>query len=515
MPYKEVSVPCHLLLYFCFEMNPSGAAGVQQGIEDGRIDYYDIMVIGRTGLGKSTTADKLLIANLTNIDYRGAGYEDPQVDGQRMVASDLTIWLISDEFKKAEKRLKDLIMCRGLEDPRKEVNFTHSQQSPVTRNCELISNETTKVRVLDVPGFFGVDAGDGNGASPTDTSLPPALARAQNIAHSDLGIMRKILHIQSAMGMKFKRILYFLPEKGPLRRDSGNLQMELGSMVHHFGKSIFECMVLIATLPETIYKHVNPNADLFSEEDMTTTQQVFQLALRRVLPGTEPLPKPPIVFLSMFDSCELVFNKIHRAPVAKNVVRLVFDSETCARCGIKTKMLGQEKVACFFGSNPSDTIPYEESTCHPLLIPKYSRVVKVLGGIAHLLTFRVFMGKWPSFKNMDEVCIDCRRAPGSTGCFQVGRSYVHEREELIIQHTSNEDEPIVVVVEETEGREPNEEDYLIPRNRPQGEAQRAEQHIVVFEPPQIQLHVEGAHRVHIPNQDVEGACDIDIPDRKG
>ena len=35
----------------------------QQGIEG--VSYYDIMVIGKTGQGKSTTTDKLLIANPT------------------------------------------------------------------------------------------------------------------------------------------------------------------------------------------------------------------------------------------------------------------------------------------------------------------------------------------------------------------------------------------------------------------------------------------------------------------
>ena len=36
---------------------------VQAGIGESGINYYDIMVIGNTGQGKSTTADKILIAN--------------------------------------------------------------------------------------------------------------------------------------------------------------------------------------------------------------------------------------------------------------------------------------------------------------------------------------------------------------------------------------------------------------------------------------------------------------------
>ena len=37
---------------------------IPEGIEDNLIDYYDIMVIGRTGMGKSTTSDKLIMADL-------------------------------------------------------------------------------------------------------------------------------------------------------------------------------------------------------------------------------------------------------------------------------------------------------------------------------------------------------------------------------------------------------------------------------------------------------------------
>ena len=482
-------------------------AGVQQGIEEGKIDYYDIMIIGRTGMGKSTTADKLLVANLTNRDYRGAEYTEPTVEKQKILADDLTIWLISEEVEKAKKRLKDLVMCRGLNDPHVEINFAHKEESPITRNCELISNETTKVRILDVPGFFGVDAGEASENSSlysSNGSLPTSITRAQNMAFNDLGIMRKILHIQSAMRMEFKRILYFLPEKGPLERGSGNLQMELGSMEHYFNKSIFDCMVLIATMPASVYRHLPPDATPFDENDMKKTRDNFQTALRKVLPGSEPLPKPPIVFVSMFDSCEAIFDKIHRAPVAKNMVRLVFDSETCARCGIKTKMLGKDKVACYFGQNTSNTIPFEESTCHPLFMPKYSKLVKVLGGIAHLLTFQVFMGKWPSFKNMDEICIDCRRAPGSRGCKQIGKDFIHKGESIPVKHTNDENEPIIVEVEETEGGAHNDENYPIhPREtQPESTECTAEHVIVAIEHPQKEIVVE------------EG-CYMGVPDQKG
>ena len=60
------------------------------------IEYYDVLIIGKTGMGKSCTADKILIANLQNRDYRGEPYIEETMEDGRMVMSDLSIWLISD-----------------------------------------------------------------------------------------------------------------------------------------------------------------------------------------------------------------------------------------------------------------------------------------------------------------------------------------------------------------------------------------------------------------------------------
>ena len=38
----------------------------------------------------------------------------------------------------------------------------------------------------------------------------------EQLDDSNLDIMRKIVRIQTALSMKFKRILYFLPVRGPL-----------------------------------------------------------------------------------------------------------------------------------------------------------------------------------------------------------------------------------------------------------------------------------------------------------
>jgi hypothetical protein len=94
----------------------------------------------------------------------------------------------------------------------------------MTPDFELISNESTKIRVLDVPGFYGEgDAG---------TTLTISVQVANQIALR----MRNILRVQSEMKLKLRRILYFLPVHGALRRSDAYLEMELSTLAKYFGR---------------------------------------------------------------------------------------------------------------------------------------------------------------------------------------------------------------------------------------------------------------------------------------
>ena len=117
----------------------------------------------------------------------------------------------------------------------------------------------------------------------------------------------------------------------------------------------------------------------------------------------------------------------------------------CACCGIMAKMIKTEKIAAYTGESESSVIPYEESTCHPLLVPKYTRVEKFFGGVAHLLTLKKFLGKWPSFGSLDEVCVACRSEPGSRGCMKINSVYMLKGNELIVEHTQKTREPVVII----------------------------------------------------------------------
>lgn len=431
-------------------------SSLQQGTHRPIRKYYDIMVIGKTGAGKSTTADKLLIANPNNENYLGMPDEEPTRDDASgcIKHCDMYMWHLSDKKDEVERvslRLKNLVFYRSLENPHDHVNESRSNGTyGSTEQCELLSNDSTNIRVLDVPGFYGSDA--------CPTEIRNARDGAAATTENDLSIMRKILHIKMAKNFKFHRIVYFLPEKGALERDNQVLQTEIRIMENYFSRSIFQSMVVVATYPASVYKLFSRKNDLFPPEDMAKTRLYFQRAMQRVF-KTDDAPQPPIIFISMFDTCEDIYYKIRHSQVAKEGVDLEFNPSTCARCSIKIGTLREDEtnvehkddlLATCTHSDWASAIPYEDSTCHPMLIPKYSTLQKIAGEIAHLITFKLFLGKWPCYRSLEEVCINCGECPKSRDCIRVRTNFG----EIRVDHTSTVDESYVITME-SEGEEPD------------------------------------------------------------
>lgn len=413
-------------------------AAQQEGLLNSSLcqTYYDVMLVGMTGQGKSTTADKLLIANPSGEKYEPFDFE-PSADGDKVILEDISMWLLKQEDNNEHlgKRLKDLISCRTHPHPHDKVNTMRDPRNTLsTESCEVLSNDTTKIRILDVPGFF-----DKGVVSPIRPESFSADFRASysDVANSNLSIVRNIIRIQSSLGMHFRRIVYFLPCRGPLERASAILKLELQLLEHVFGKSIFECMVAVATISRRHSLKKESDDEKFPEEDIAQCDEIFKAAIKDILPSL-PEPKVPIIFISLAESCESILKKIQDAEVeCKEGLRLQFNPNTCSQCGMKIGSIRGEKVVCSFEENPSlsSSIPYNESTCHPAF--KYSLLRLLLGRTIS----KVISHKWPSYK--EEYCIACNERPFTPGCMQVKREYQSSRrgKKYIVDHTSQVNEP--------------------------------------------------------------------------
>ena len=421
---------------------------VQVAGEGSEIDYEDFLFIGSAGRGKTTTADKLLVANPTNYDYKsepvllGGGEVIVDAENQQLKYTDITMWLGTQDAE-FQTHLKFLDNCRKVPNPHVQINNVRraspDESSAIfkeTTQCEVLSNERSKVRVMDVPGFF--DGASILSRREGDKVLSPT----ENLNVNNLGIMRSIIRIQMTLAMKFKRVLYFLPSRGPLERADAILKLELRWMAHFFGRAIFKIMVLIATVSSTMSELELPDDKKFSDRDAQVTKRYFKKALEDTFHSfsdsplsDEPLPDPPLVFISQTNTCEEILVKIKSATVVEEGLNLQIDKNTCSQCGVKIGEVKGQRVTCYFGEDLTNGIPYEESTCHPQFIPKYRRIDKFWGGLKYLMSFKWVVRKpWPIF--VGEKCIACGELPTTQGCMQVGKKFEKKNISVIVDHTN-------------------------------------------------------------------------------
>ena len=397
------------------------AAEDEENHSEDHFSYFDVMMIGRTGQGKSTVGNKLLG--------------------------------IDPESGKAVNAGEIIRLCDIVNDQKPYFEVGRGPDSE-TKQCKLLANESKRNRVLDTRGF-------------ADTEM----TQRYGVIQGNLQSFRWILQAQRAHDLRFSRVIYFVHHRGPLERADGTLQEEIKVMYNFFDKQIFDVMVIVVTNHRSeSYQRAG-----FSDDDRDMTEKAFMTAFHAVT--KTHLPKcPPVVYVPFNEGHKEVMDKIVGADVISDAEMLCFSPEypkvrscsdnedvplvsaitdlsieekmeifrkyrrqpfrfenRCTRCALK---IVQEKVP-----NGEQLIPvrvvyangdeeqYHNSYCHPLLIPKHSRLVKFVGGIAHIVTFG--MGKvyevaskkksWPGFGNSEEKCVVCGSAPGTDGCRPVNQ----------------------------------------------------------------------------------------------
>lgn len=410
--------------------------------------YYDIMIIGRSGMGKTTTTEKLLVANPDGFNYVSQypsylNVEELGKEGSKHIKhQDLCMWKIpedKDAIERLTERLKLLTFFRATTTdslPHQSINKARAEASERTQVPELFSNEKTKLRVLDARGFFGPASTNEQNPNQVGRSSHPFTTTAMNANLAHLGTMRSILHIQTSMSMKFSRILYFLPCRGTLEASSAPLIEELQLLHYFFGRSIFETMVIVATLGRIHYKMFSEHDARinFPEDELDKSRETIQEELKKLMPNETP--QPPVIFISQNETCESILAKVKGTQVARNSLCLQLKSTVCARCSATIGEKKSERIASTDQNDWAKSMIYEESHCHPLMVPRYSRIQKIVEGIAYVVrtVVRRNSGNRPDFSA--EKCIECGCPPGSLGCWRVYTNYIIEGETYVVNHNN-------------------------------------------------------------------------------
>ena len=376
--------------------------------DDKDFSYSDILVIGSTGMGKSTLANKLI-----GIDPQTKKPYETVPSG----ASVIKKWDIEGE--------DNLYFETG------------DEVDSVTNACKVLSNENTMIRVLDAPGFTGVD-----------------MAYSYGVARGNQHCLRLVLQKHREHDLRFSRIVYFMPQRGPPERIQGTFLEEIKVMHDYFGQKFFDIMVIAVTNN----KREQYQARGFLDSDLKTTMEGFQAAFLSITDTN--LPKcPPILYLPFDEEHQIVLNRIIGAEVISDAEMLDFSPEfpvnrshivkdhkkgqkekECEKCALlvitEKPTDGEEKPVLVKHEN-GDEEAYDSSRCHPFFVQKHSRCIKFFGGLGHLMTLGLtvcYSWSWPGFTNNEQVCKKCGRPPRTAGCCPVNQQVEIDMENHMVEH---------------------------------------------------------------------------------
>ena len=310
-----------------------------------------------------------------------------------------------------------------------------------TKQCQLLGNKDLKCCVVDVRGFSDSEYKEANGAR-----IDSSDSSENHIFNANLGILREVVRIQIDNNLIYNRVIYFLPGRGVPDKADAQFQDEISVLYYFFGLDIFKSLILAVT---TDWKPWGTHSiDIKNPKFCEYINTLFTEAIKKVTKVTgevlERIIIPPVVYISKLESGEELRNKLELAGVANSSrLPLKFRSDICVKCAIKVHFSGKGVPVGITKPGSRKTDDYDKSKCHPTIIPKYTQIMRVIGSVLYLTTLGISarLGG-PGFNDKSEICVKCGKPPGSDGCCLVHKKYQTDDKYYVItvEHKSELDD---------------------------------------------------------------------------